>query len=218
MCTNAGGPFARGMWVPVAITVAILMLATATNSAYGQKEVKEHIDPITSNSRDEAGLIRRLQKMESTGQLEDMEIEYWIGGGLPPPYYRSDQLRFLVLEGRPTIVLNVATRVPERPEVATVRFQAPLGSDELQKVAKLLRETGVFPERNRKEEKAGPADALRTEISLLSGDRTKEVKKTFYGAAPMGLEPLLSEIRRITDRVRQEGTRRYLDRSGREVR
>jgi len=194
------------------------MLVTAPNSAYGQKEVKKHIAQMASDSRDEAALIQRLQKVESTGQLEDMEIEYWIGGGLPPPYYRSDQLRFLVLEGRPTIVLNVATRDPERPEVATVQFRAPLGSDELQNVARLLRETGVFPERKRKEETAAPADVLRTEIALLSEDRTKEVKKTFYGAAPKGLEPLLAEIRRITDRVRREGIRRYLDRSGREVR
>ena len=41
-----------------------------------------------------------LDRLARLGRLDGVTLEYWVGGGLPPPYYRSDQSRLLTSGGR----------------------------------------------------------------------------------------------------------------------
>src|SRR5689334_3028241 len=49
---------------------------------------------------DERLVLNRLEGVEQTGSLGGMTIEIWSGGGQPPPYYKSEQLRFMSSAGR----------------------------------------------------------------------------------------------------------------------
>lgn len=56
-------------------------------------------------------IIEKLTAAAQTGRCDGLTIEYWIGGGQPPPYYRSEQFRIKGLGDRIKI------------ELATMRFQ-----------------------------------------------------------------------------------------------
>ena len=45
-------------------------------------------------------MLTKLAEIERSGRLTGLEIEFWSGGGLPPPYYRSEQLRLTTRGGR----------------------------------------------------------------------------------------------------------------------
>jgi hypothetical protein len=168
-------------------------------------------------SADDRELLGRLEAAETTGRLEDLEIEYWIGGGLPPPHHRSDQLRFLLVDGKPTIELNVTTFDPKRPDVSSIEYRAPLAPDELRALATSIRETGVFLKTFPEEQKPDQLDILRTEVVVSTRDRSKHVKRVYYRSVPGALEPLAARVMRISDRLRAEGRKRVFDANGKEL-
>jgi hypothetical protein len=171
----------------------------------------------TPLSADDRELIGRLEAAETKGHLEDLEIEYWVGGGLPPPHHRSDQLRFLLVDGKPTIELNVATFDPKRPDLSSIEYRAPLAPDDLHAVATSIRETGVFLKTFPEEQKPDQLDILRTEVVVSTRDRSKHVKRIYYRAVPDALAPLAAHVRRISDRLRAEGKKRLFDANGKEL-
>lgn len=200
---------AQGVGISMSIGIASL--------SCGERSKEQVSSSSTHLSEEEARLVAQLQSAEATGRLDDLELEYWIGGGLPPPHHRSDQLRFLLLDGKPTIELNVETNDEKRPGLAMIEHRAPLVPDELRAVAKLIRETAVFSRRYPEENKPDVADILHTEVVLMSGDRSKSAKRTYYKSPPTDLEALTGHMKRISDRLRAEGQKRYLDREGKEL-
>lgn len=168
-------------------------------------------------SQDEKALLDRLEAVERTGRSDDLEVEHWIGGGAPPPYSRSDQLRLLAGPGHPSMELNIQTFDPQDPAVRMVQYRAPLGAHELRAVAKLVRETAVFSSRFPEEEKPAVADILRTEVTLSSDKGAKFARRTYHRAAPPALAPLVERMQQITERLKREGTKRCLDLHGKEV-
>ena len=85
-----------------------------------------------------------LEASARTGKLEGIEIEYYVGGGLPPPLYRSDQLRLLVSDGRST--LRFARPVYDRrydPYPLEI-FQMAATPDDVQLIAGLLLKSRIF--------------------------------------------------------------------------
>src|SRR4051794_23053923 len=47
---------------------------------------------VDTRESDMANVDTELARIEASGKLGGVEIEYYVGGGLPPPHYRSDQL------------------------------------------------------------------------------------------------------------------------------
>lgn len=165
-------------------------------------------------SADDSKLLGRLEAAERTGQLDDLEIEYWVGGGLPPPHHRSDQLRMMPVDGEPTTEVFQATFDRDRPDVGYIEYRMPLVPDDLRFAARLIRETGVFSRTFDEEQKPDVTDILRTEIEVSSVDGTKKVKRVYYRSVPGALEPLALRLKVIADRVRAGGQKRYFDRQG----
>lgn len=165
-------------------------------------------------STDDSKLLSRLVVAERTGQLDDLEVEYWVGGGLPPPHHRSAQLRMMPVDGKPTTQVFEATFDERRPEVGYIEYRMPLAPGDLRDVARLIRETGIFFQKFDEEQKPDLMDILRTEIEVSNVGGTKKVKRIYYRSVPGALEPLATGVKVIADRVRAQGQKRYFDRRG----
>lgn len=201
--------------LPAVIAGLVVDLARTAGAVSCERErSKEQMSSAVELSGDDSKLLGRLEAAERTGQLDDLEIEYWVGGGLPPPHHRSDQLRMMPVDGKPTTEVFQAIFDRERPDVGYIEYRVPLAPDDLRAVATLIRETGVFFETFDEQQKPDVMDILRTEIELSSGDGSKKVKRVYYRSVPGALTPLAARVKAITDRVRAQGQKRYFDRGG----
>jgi hypothetical protein len=149
-------------------------------------------------------LLDQLRRREATGRLEDLEIEYWTGGGHPPPFYRSDQFRLLTCRGVETVEFATVAYAPAFERTAlTLKYQLPARPEDVRTVTRLLRQTGVFTDRHPEEEDPRSPDVLRTEVLVTEGGR--EHKRVYYRRIPEALEPLRAEVERLIGLVRAKG-------------
>ena len=160
-------------------------------------------------------ILERLQAAERTGRLDGLEIEFWKGGGLPPPYYQSDQLRLMTVGIRE--VIEFATLKwdqnfdpPNLHEKWTLALQAAQTSE----VTRLLLATQVFTAHYPEEEKPGIADIFSYEI-LLTADGT-QVKRTYYRQLPNQSASLQAATAGLIDLLKAQG-RHGVYHQGREV-
>jgi hypothetical protein len=145
-------------------------------------------------------LVTRLQRLETTGRLDGMEIEYWVGGGHPPPSYRSEQFRWLTWEGRDTLEFATIAYAPVYEQPLTLKWQWPASPADVQAAARLLRETRVWAAEYTEEAKPPTADVIRTEVVVTRAGQ--EHKKVYYQRIPAELQSLQSEVKRLIDLVR----------------
>lgn len=151
-------------------------------------------------------LRARLQTCANTGHLNGLEIEYWVGGGQPPPYYRSDQLRFLPTSDGETLELaRPLWDTAFDPPQLTEKFERPAKPVEIQQVARLIVAARVFTERYPEEDKRGASDVLSTEVIITAeGSRLARV---YHGSLPAPLRTLGAEIERLRAAVERDGIR-----------
>lgn len=210
-------------WVTLGLTVLVGPWGCGNNGSGDSKGQPTGNDVAPTGgskvqlSQEETALLARLETAEKTGQLQDLEVEYWIGGGAPPPYSRSDQLRFMVAEGKGVMELNKQTFDEKRPDVVLVEYRLPLEPSELRAVAGLFRETAVFQTRFPEEQKPDVADILRTEVTISSADRKKRLTRTYHQAMPAALAPLRERMTALSERLMKQGTKRCLDRDDKEL-
>jgi hypothetical protein len=146
----------------------------------------------------------QLRRCEATGRMDGLEIEYWTGGGHPPPYFRSDQFRLLTVGGIEMLEFDTLAYAPRfRGEALILEFQLPARPEDVRTVARLLRETGVFTDRYPEEEDPRTSDILRTEVMVTVGGR--EHKRVYYRRIPEALKPLDAEVERHISWVRTKG-------------
>ena len=219
----------RVRWVTLALTMLVGAAGCGSNGSNasagsgdstGQLSGKDATTTGGSKvqlTQEETALVGRLEAAEKTGQLQDLEIEYWIGGGAPPPYSRSDQLRFMVAQGSAWLELNKQTFDEKHPGVVLIEYRLPLGASDVRAVATLLRETALFRSRFPEEEKPNVADILRTEVTLSSADGKKSLKRTYYQTMPGALATVREHMAALSERLVKEGTKRCLDRNDKEI-
>ena len=165
-------------------------------------------DTVTSIMQDSTGgFLARLERSAQTGRLDGLEIEYWVGGGLPPPYYRSDQFRVLTVQGRDTLefarpLWDDAFKPPQLVE----KFQRPATTADVRRVARLILDAGVFTEQH--EEKPRVGDGLSTEVILTAGGTKKQ--SVYRGNVPPKLRALEADVERLRLTLEREGARSVL--------
>jgi len=160
-------------------------------------------------------LLARLETTERTGRLSGLEIEYWRGGGPPPPLYRSEQLR--LMSAGPQDLLEFAVQKwdpgftpPTLHEVWTL----PLRPAQVIEVTQLLLATNVFTAVYAEEQDPRIADIISYEI-LVSVSDTR-LKRRYYRRVPDALAPLDGVFVGLIDRLKAEG-RHGLYHQGKEV-
>lgn len=100
---------------------------------------------MTTKRFDGAMLARELARCEQTGAIGHVTIEYWVGGGLPPPNYRSEQLRmFATTTGT---VLEFAKVIWDKnydPPNLHQKWTIPATPEDVRQLAHLLSTSGLL--------------------------------------------------------------------------
>lgn len=151
------------------------------------------VDPTVSTA---------LARMEATGKLEGTEFEHYIGGGLPPPYYRSEQLRFLSQDGHDTIQFaapNYSSKPAKDTPYPRDVYQLPAQPDDVTTLAHILRVGRAF-------DASAPVvkipDSVRTELVLTAAGKPH---KAVYQGLPTALDPLDAFVDALIARVKAQG-------------
>ena len=149
-----------------------------------------------------------LQAVEASGTLGGVVIECWFGGGQPPPYYRSDQIRLLRGEDGDSVQFATLAFAPFLdPPSVVLRFRIPASPADIREVARLLRTSGAFSDAP-EAPASGGADMLSTELIVTSGDRRLE--RRFFEPLPANLVALRAKLRELTDRALRSGSGRLV--------
>jgi hypothetical protein len=150
--------------------------------------------------------LAEIARLAEQGKLDGVTIEYWVGGGPPPPLYRSDQFRLLTVENRDILEFARPYHDPATKREGLVeKFQLPAQPSDVRRLAKLILDTGVFEQRFPEEMDPGRADALITEVIVSIGGR--EFKRRYFTGSPKPLEPLRVEVERLVQRLVASGQR-----------
>jgi hypothetical protein len=146
-------------------------------------------------------ILAKLKQSEATGRLDGLEVEYWTGGGQPPPFYRSEQFRLMTVEGKDIAQCATVAYAPAfQPNDLMIKIQAPVQAADVKNVARLLRESKIFAETPPAEKP--PKDAISTEVILKVGQRSD--KRVFYRQLPQTLAPLKAEVERLVTAVKAQ--------------
>lgn len=156
-------------------------------------------------------LQMRLERAAATGRLDGLEIEYWVGGGSPPPHYRSDQLRLQTRGGRDVAefarpLFDASFDPPDLVE----KFTADAQPADVQGVARLILAAHLFDEAAQTGPTAG-FDMLATEIAIAAGERRFE-RKHRGNELPENLRPLAQQIEELRQSLEKAGARSVLQR------
>jgi hypothetical protein len=147
-----------------------------------------------------AGLMKRMQ----SGRLDGYEIEYWVGGGLPPPYYRSDQLRFLGIDGVDTLEFAKSRHDPAYdPPTVIDKWQLAAKPEDIREFLTILMGANAFTTHYPEETNPRVADILSTEIIVTAGEA--QLTRRYYRRVPSALEPLRVFSEAIIERVKRGG-------------
>jgi hypothetical protein len=151
-------------------------------------------------------LRMRLERAAATGRLDGLEIEYWVGGGSPPPHYRSDQLRLFARGGRDVVefarpLFDASFDPPDLVE----KFTADAQPADVQGVARLVLAARLLDEAVQTGPSAG-FDVLATEIAIAAGELRFE-RKHRGNELPESLRPLAQKIDELRQRLAKAGVR-----------
>ena len=205
----------RGTLIGLVLCVALLAGGalgahkTLTGSVWRTKEPGDNMA-----STQDSVVLHRLLQCEQTGRLDGLEIEIWTGGGQPPPYYRSDQFRLLVSSGRDVLEFaRIKFDAAYEPPDIVEKFQLMAQPADVQTIARLLRETGVFSVRYAEEENPNIPDILSTEVIVTHNGQ--QHKRVYYRTIPKALIPLKAEIDRLIEQLIAHGERQLYHRGKR---
>ena len=160
-------------------------------------------------------IFKGIETAERTGKLDKLEIEFWKGGGLPPPNYKSDQLRLMTTKGDEVIEFaSLKWDSSFDPPNLQEKWVMPLRPSETREVARLLLATHTLTARYAEENNPGIADIFSYEILLTAGDRQE--KRTYYRTLPKELSPIRDIFDRLITLVKSQG-KHSLYHQGKEV-
>jgi hypothetical protein len=143
-----------------------------------------------------------LTRMEATGRLEGVEFEHYVGGGLPPPHYRSDQFRLLTRDGHDVVQFaapNYSAKPDKDASYPLDKYWLPAQPEDVKKIARILREGRAF---DSSAPRTTVADAVRTELVFTIVG--KDHKATYWGLPP-ALTALDALVDTLIARVKSQG-------------
>ena len=151
-------------------------------------------------------ILEQIAGSERTGTLDGLEIEFWKGGGLPPPDYKSDQLRLMTTGGRDVIEF-ASLKWDSRfdPPQVHEKWVVAANSVEIRKLAHLLQSTHVFTKQYPEEQNPGIADIFSYEVLVTAKGR--EEKRTYYQNLPEELRPLQANFESLIELAKTQGSR-----------
>lgn len=152
----------------------------------------------------QVSIIPKMKSAAKDGRLDGMQIEYWVGGGQPPPYYRSEQFRllsqgeevqmeFAVLRFHPKLIPNEVT------EKYTLRGIA----EDVRGIARMLLDLRVFEIHFPEENDPSIGGVISHEIAVAAGK--VEMKRTYYRTMPLDLTPLEKLLQKMIAKTREKG-------------
>ncbi|APR86118.1 Hypothetical protein A7982_11467 [Minicystis rosea] len=165
---------------------------------------------LEGGSMDDSTALAAISRAETTGKLDGLEIEHYVGGGLPPPHYRSEQFRLFVDHGRDTIEFvtpDFTTQVKQGEAYPRHVYKLTASPSEVRSIAGLVRECGAFSSPAPVDEKRAH-DSIRTELSAIVGG--KEAKRVYSGAEPAALTKLRAVISPLIARLKAQGEHRLV--------
>lgn len=197
---SRGGATLRRLWRVVSVCPMLIALsatsgnAQAPDSGCRAEARSERQTHMAANNLENVDSI--LHALETSGSMGDVIIEYWFGGGQPPPFYRSDQVRLCRgVHGDFVQFATVAYAPYFDPANLVVRFQVSASSNVVRTIARLMRESHAFDQSHPEEGGAKATDVLSTELIVSQGDRRAE--KRFYRDVPDSLQTLESAFRSL---------------------
>lgn len=148
--------------------------------------------------------MNKLARAAKAGTLDGLTIEMWRGGGLPPPYYKSDQLRFLSVGGSDAIEF-ASLRFDSHYEPSSVqdKWTIPAAAADIREAAHLLLSLRVFEAQFPEERQTGVPDAISYEI--IASAEAVEVQRRYYGKLPEPFGPIQIFIDRLTASAKSSG-------------
>ena len=131
-------------------------------------------------------LAERLAAVAATGRLDGLTLEYWKGGGLPPPLYRSEQLRVMMAGGREVVEFaNMFFDKNYKPDTLHEKWTVAATPEELRALARAMLDVHVLDGDFAESVNPGVADAFSYEIIVTANGR--EDKRVFYKSLPSSL-------------------------------
>ena len=156
------------------------------------------------NSERSEMIMATIVEAAQNGRLGGLTIEYWVGGGQPPPYYRSEQFRVSEKDSVDQMVFSIL-RFDDRyePPQLSETFSLPARRENIQTIAQLLIAASPFSHQFPEENNPGNPSAISTELIVSSGE--DRVEKRFFGSVPEALVPLSNEVTRLIEKTEAEG-------------
>jgi hypothetical protein len=149
-------------------------------------------------------ILTLLRRWEATGRLGGAQLEYRTEDGQPPSQHRFEQLRLLAVNGRDTLQFATVAhaRTYDPPELV-LRFQLPAQPQNVQALARLIREAQVFTTRRVEQARPQRADTLTTEVAVFAPGGLRW--RRYHGRIPEALARLREEVERLIRLVRTRG-------------
>ncbi len=154
-------------------------------------------------------VITKLKQVADNGQIDDLRFEYWVGGGQPPPYYRSEQLRLFAVSGVVQFefaILRFDSKLP--PDGATEKWTMQSDVATFRAISSFLIDRHVFETRYPEETDPGIGGGISHEIIASVG--TANIKRTYYRVVPSALAPLTAMLRDRIELTRKTGVRSWM--------
>jgi hypothetical protein len=188
---------------------ALAVLVTVAIGVAGCSSRSEKPGEIGGKTMNDTAALAALKDAETSGKLNGLEIEHYVGGGLPPPHHRSEQFRLYVSDGRDTLAFvtpDFTARVKQGESYPNHAYELPATPADVRQIARLVRESGAFSSASTPQDGV-VADGLRTELVLICDGKggKEEAKRVYSGAEPPELAKLLAEINAIVARIKAQG-------------
>lgn len=151
---------------------------------------------------DRSRLSARLAEAARSGDLGDLQIEYWDRGGPPGPGYESDQLILKVDRGRP-VVLHTRARFDgafDPPFRAEERI-APADLAAARALCRSLAELDLLGTTFPEEKPIAVGGATKITVTVREGK--SEIARTYHDHLPARLAPLKALVQAHIDAASQ---------------
>lgn len=153
-------------------------------------------------------VIAKLKHVTDNGQIDDLRFEYWVGGGQPPPYYRSEQLRLFAVSGVVQFefaILRFDSKLP--PDGATEKWTMQSDVATFRAISSFLIERHVFETRYSEETDPGIGGGVSHEIIASVG--AANIKRIYYRVLPSAVAPLIGMLRDRIELTKKTGVRSW---------
>jgi hypothetical protein len=143
-----------------------------------------------------------LTRMEATGKLDGVKFEHFVGGGLPPPYYRADQFLLVERNGHDMLEFaapNYKAKVGKDQPYPNDDYQLAARPEDVKAIAHALREGHAF---DAAATVAKSPDAVRVELAITVAGKEHKV---VYRTLPPALTPLDDLVKAQIARVKAQG-------------